>query len=174
MDISIAPYTTVPDRPALEALLVAYYEIMIEKWARAGGPPINTDTMMSGLWDDIDRFLPPHGALTLAHDPDGTLLGCGFLKKIRPDAAELKRLFVIPEAQGYGLGRKLIDARIEIARNMGVRDFYADTIKGNDSMLSLYAKLGFSFIEHYPENANPKDWSPWLVYLHRTIDPLPV
>ncbi len=59
--------------------------------------------------------------------------------KIRPDAGELKRLYVLPVYQGMGLGRQLIELRIEAARELGVRHLYADTARGNHGMLSLYA-----------------------------------
>ena len=106
----------------------------------------------------------------MAHNEDGGLVGCGFLKKIRPDAAELKRLYVHPSVRGQGLGRKLVKARIDMARQMGIKHLYADTVIGNDTMLALYKKFGFQHIDRYLENANPEAWSKWLVYLHRPVD----
>jgi len=105
----------------------------------------------------------------LAHGPDGQLLGCGVIRMIRPDAAELKRMFARPEVQGAGLGHKLFEMRMAEARQMGARAIYVDTAKGNTPMLSMYERHGFSYIPRHPENANPEAFAPYLVYLKYTF-----
>lgn len=170
MTISITAQTVLPDRRSFEPMMADYYTLMVGKFRTAGGPEVATDGLVDGVWQDIDAYLPPNGQLVLAHEADGTLVGCGFLKKIRDDAGELKRLYVLPRMQGQGLGRRLIEARITAAHEMGLTDLYADTVAGNRGMLSLYDQLGFKLIDRYPENANPPEWSQWLVYLHRPVD----
>ena len=65
----------------------------------------------------------------------------------RPGAGELKRLFVRPEALGKGLGRVLVDRRIEAAREMGWSTLLVNALKGNSDMLKIYEKMGFTLIE---------------------------
>ena len=81
----------------------------------------------------------------------------------------MKRMFVRPEAQGQGLGRRLFEMRIAEAKKMGCRVIYADTARGNRSMLSMYEKYGFQYIPRYPENANPPEFEPYLVFLEYRI-----
>ena len=168
MTIKINSFTSVPDRPALGLFLKDYYTNVLPKLAEAGGPAVGAKDLMIGLWDDIDDYLPPKGALVLAHDAD-KLVGCGFLKGLSPTAGELKRLSVSPEYRGQGLGKSLITARIGAARKLGITDLYADTVRGNRPMLSLYESLGFQYTDRYPGNANPAEWSKWLVYLHLNL-----
>jgi GNAT superfamily N-acetyltransferase len=97
------------------------------------------------------------------------LIGCGVIRKIRPDAAELKRMYVRPDAQGLGLGRQLFEMRISEARDMGCTVLYADTVKGNTAMLTMYEKYGFKYIPRYAENANPAELAPYLVFLEHHI-----
>ena len=52
---------------------------------------------------------------------------------------------------------------------MGCRTIYADTIKCNRAMLSMYEKFGFSYIPRYSENANGPELEPFLVYLKRDL-----
>ena len=54
---------------------------------------------------------------------------------------------------------------IDEARKMGCTTVYADTMKGNRAMLAMYEKFGFHYIPRYPENANPAELEPFLVYL---------
>ena len=96
-------------------------------------------------------------------------MGAVLLEIIRPDAAEFKRMFVKPEAQGMGLGRHLFEMRITEARNMGCKSIYADTVKGNTEMLAMYEKFGFRYIPRYSENGNAQEMEPYLVFLERRI-----
>ena len=118
---------------------------------------------------NMDDSAPPKGRILLATTDSGELLGCGFIRQIRPDAAEFKRMYVRPKARGLGLGRLLFEYRVEEARRMSCRTLYADTIKGNTTMLSMYEKFGFSYILRYPENANGPELEPFLVYLKRDL-----
>jgi GNAT superfamily N-acetyltransferase len=172
MDITLTAQTTAPFRDSLAPMMADYYALMVAKFTDAGGPDIDRDGLIDEIWADMDPYLPPQGQIFLAHAharAGDRLVGCGFLRRIRSDAAELKRLYVLPDCQGQGLGRRLIEARIDGARDMGLRDLYTDTVTGNGAMLRLYDRLGFRRIERYPENANPPERDPWLVYLHRPV-----
>ena len=155
----------VPDLPAFEALLQDYYQNVLTTLEAAGGPRLRPEDMVKDALDHLDEMLPPRGRLALVHGDDGRLLGCGALRRIRDDAVEMKRMFVRPEAQGQGLGRQLFERRIEEAGRMGCRAIYADTAKGNRPMLSIYERFGFKYIPRYPENANPPELAPYLVFL---------
>jgi GNAT superfamily N-acetyltransferase len=161
--------TALPDPQAFEALMRDYYQVMIDKLVAAGGPNHSAKDLAADTMAHIDTLLPPDGRVLLATKDDGTLIGCGVIRRIRPDAAELKRMYVRPEAQGLGLGRQLFEMRIAEARNMGCTHLYADTITGNTAMLSMYEKFGFRYIPRYPENANDPELAPYLVFLEHRI-----
>ena len=154
-----------PDPADFEALMTDYYQIMIDKLVAVGGPRLSAPDLAADTMAHLDDLLPPNGRLLLATAQGGALVGCGVIRLIRPDAAELKRMYVRPDAQGHGLGRQLFEARIAEVQRMGCREIYVDTIKGNTGMLNMYEKYGFSYISRYPENSNPADLDPFLVYL---------
>jgi ribosomal protein S18 acetylase RimI-like enzyme len=101
----------------------------------------------------------------LVRDETGRLVGCATLQQARPDAGELKRLYVRPEANGHGLGRKLVDMRMQVAKDLGWRTLLVDAIKDNQDMLRIYEKLGFRFVDVFPECSDPVDVQPYLVYM---------
>lgn len=157
--------TTLPDPPAFNAMMVEYYGVMIDKLVAAGGPRLSATELAADTMQHMTDLMPPHGRTLLAHDEQGALVGCGMIRKIRADAAELKRIYVHPKAQGTGLGRKLVEMQISEARRVGYTSLYADTVIGNTAILPMFEKLGFSYIPRYPENANGPELAPYLVYL---------
>ena len=169
MTVAFSFVDPLPDPAAFEALMRDYYAVMGAKLVAAGGPRVSPDDLARDTLAHMDTLLPPHGRTLLAHDSAGHLVGCGVIRKVRDDAAELKRMFVRPEAQGLGLGWKLFEMRLEEDRNMGCTVVYADTVKGNRAMLSMYENLGFDYIPRYPENGNPPEFDPYLVYLSREL-----
>lgn len=166
MDYTITSLSAVPDaREPLETMLHDYMSLMLGKLAALGGPELTSQDVLAGLWDDFGSYLPPFGRVLLAHDGKGTLIGCGFLRQVRPDAGEMKRLFVRDDARGTGLGRRLVSERMDAARQMGWNTLLVDTVRGNTAMLKLYESLGFHEIERYDENANDAALAPYLTYL---------
>ena len=60
---------------------------------------------------------------------DGEALGCCALHVDTPELAEVKGLAVSHEAQGMGIGRKMVEACIEEGRELGLQTLYALTYR---------------------------------------------
>jgi ribosomal protein S18 acetylase RimI-like enzyme len=120
---------------------------------------------------NLGAYLPPRGRTLVAEDATGRRLGCGFLKMIRPDVAEIKRLYVRPAARGLGLGRVLTLALMQEARRLGARELVIDTGAHMEPARALYRGLGFAEIAPYPESENDPALAPFLVYMRRDLGP---
>ncbi len=142
MEIKFEFVSSLPDPMGFETLMKEYYQIMVTKVVNVGGPTYSANALAADTMTHLGELLPPDGRILLATKVDGALMDCGVIRKTRPDAAELKRMYVRPEAQG--LGRRLFEMRITEARRMGCKALYADTVKGNIAMLSKYEKFRFS------------------------------
>ncbi|PWJ10920.1 Acetyltransferase (GNAT) family protein [Jannaschia seohaensis] len=66
----------------------------------------------------------------------------------------MKHLYVRPEARGTGLGRRLVEARMQAAREIGLRSVVADTFTGNPEMPVLYRSLGFRVVPPFHGSAS--------------------
>ena len=69
---------------------------------------------------------------------------------------ELKRLWIVPEARGSGLGRALTQAVLERARTAGRKAVYLDTVpSAMPAAHRLYLDMGFMPCSAYNDNPIP-------------------
>lgn len=76
------------------------------------------------LYESIREFI-------VATDDDGQVVGCVALHVFWEDLAELKCLAVSEQAQGRGVGRKLVDACWDAARELELGSVFALTYVAN-------------------------------------------
>jgi len=106
---------------------------------------------LAGLPGD---YVPPGGALILAmenEEPAGVVA----MRRIDDSACEAKRLYVRPEYRGRGVGRNLLDRVIQIARTLGYRDLYGDTMPSMRQALGMYDAIGFERVGPYSDHPTP-------------------
>lgn len=109
---------------------------------------------------------PPDGALLLAR-VDGAPAGCVGLRRLAPDCAEMKRMFVRPQYHGQGVGRALAEAILAAASAAGYARMRLDTGRRQVEAQALYHRLGFTPIApYYPLPNAVRDW---LVFMERPL-----
>lgn len=93
-------------------------------------------------------YVAPRGALWVAWENDEAL-GCLALHELAPDTAELKRMYVRPEARGRGVARRLTEHAIAVATARGYARLRLGTLPSMQAAQQLYASLGFERIPPY-------------------------
>ncbi len=91
---------------------------------------------------DYDRDM----AFIAIHDDDGRKMEAGVARySVEPDGESAEFAVVVGDRwQGLGLGRALMEALLESARQRGVRELYGEVLARNRPMLELAARFGFS------------------------------
>lgn len=113
------------------------------------------DEELAGLPGD---YAEPRGALLLA-TVDGQVAGCCALRPLDnadyPNASEMKRLYVRSRFRGLGLGRQLVEATLDAARQAGYACVLLDTLDDMEAARTLYEDLGFEEVPPYYHNPIP-------------------
>jgi GNAT superfamily N-acetyltransferase len=91
-----------------------------------------------------------HGAFLVAY-ADGRPVGCGAVRRLDPETAELKRMYVELSLRGCGIGRALLEGLEREARALGVRRVVLETGIRQKAAIALYSRTGYEATEPYGE-----------------------
>jgi GNAT superfamily N-acetyltransferase len=95
------------------------------------------------------EFEPPNGAFLVAW-LDGRPVGCGGWRSHGGDeAAEIKRMYVAPDARGRGVAMALLRALEDSARQAGRKRMVLETGDRQPEAIALYGKAGYDRIEDF-------------------------
>jgi GNAT superfamily N-acetyltransferase len=126
-DIRIAE---MPDLPVVEAIVTAAYSHYIARMGRKPGPML--DDYAAYIGEGFVRVLEDGGAIK------------GILVLIpEPDAMLLDNVAVLPEAQGTGVGRRLLEFAEQTARDMGYKSIRLYTHEKMTENIALYSRIGY-------------------------------
>jgi putative acetyltransferase len=162
--VSVLPAAPLPVRPAgpgddiVVAALIAEYAADFEYDLG------EQDVVGEGL---KAREYYEAGGLWVA-DVDGEVVGCVAFEPWGEDEggsrARMKRLYVLRDHRGKGLGRALCEAVMEGARAAGHKVMILDTTQGMKEARALYRALGFT--EWEPDYESP---CRGTVYMRRDL-----
>jgi len=99
-------------------------------------------------------YAPPPGRLLLAW-VDGKAAGCGALRSLGADGAEMKRMWVRPAFRSRGLGRALAQALLAAARAEGYARVRLDTLPVMTEARALYRSPGFGVVPPQGDTPHP-------------------
>ncbi|WP_432050863.1 GNAT family N-acetyltransferase [Verrucosispora sp. NA02020] len=103
--------------------------------------------------DDHEPGTPPSAetisVFLVARDATGTAVGCGGLRLLGPDSAEIKRMYVVPPARGTGVAVAVLRALEEAARQAGVRTLLLETGTAQPDAQRFYEREGYRRIDNF-------------------------
>jgi GNAT superfamily N-acetyltransferase len=129
---------------------------------------------------ELERQYPEDGATHFRLDPDEVApgrgcfwvawlgdvpIGCGAIRKLDAETAEVKRMFVDATARGRGVGRAILDALERAARDLGCRRLVLETGDRQIEAVALYRRAGFLPIPRFGEYVD----SPLSVCMEKAI-----
>jgi putative acetyltransferase len=73
----------------------------------------------------------------------GSIVGCGGLFRVTEDTAELRKMYLLPEVRGRGLGKKLLTKLLAEARRLGYKRVVLETNSVLKEAIAMYRSFGF-------------------------------
>ncbi len=117
MEFQRVPADESPARELIDAMVAEINEIYGRSMADDPRSPSATPA----------DFAPPGGACLVGFDDGGAAVCVGGVKRLEPGVAEIKRMYVLPEARGRGAARALLGALEGAARDLGYARVRLDT-----------------------------------------------
>lgn len=119
--------------------------------------------------DTFDSFKPDdvlngRGTLVIA-SLDGQLVGCGALRQMDKESAEVNRLYVVPAARRQGIARAILGELQRRAAEFQYRKIRAETGNRQPDAILLYETSGFQRIQPFGSHAD----DPVSVFLEKTL-----
>jgi putative acetyltransferase len=116
------------------------------------------DDHLNSLYPPEDNFteLPTADAFLIARIDD-VAVGCGAVRFLDAETAEVKRMYVAPSARGRGVGRQLLDELEMFARGRGAHRLVLETGPLQIEALAMYERAGFGSTPCWGEYAHGKN-----------------
>ena len=130
------------DPPASELMAEMRVELndVYESFSRLDNPPLSPGELR-----------PPGGAYLVGFAGDDAVAGGG-LRRLTDEVAEIKRMYVRPQARSRGVARALLVALEEAAVSLGYAAARLDTGPKQVHGLELYRSAGYVDVEPYNDN----------------------
>lgn len=96
---------------------------------------------------------------------NGNIVGGGGIAAFNNSkkTCELRKLFLLPESRGLGIGKQLTKECLTYAKNKGYKMCYLDTLKSMTSAIALYEDLGFEYLDKPLNGTIHKGCDVWML-----------
>lgn len=97
---------------------------------------------------------------------DGQIAGGGGIYPstgLPAGVCELVKMYLAPTARGRGLGKQLIEACLNFARQAGYAQVYIETMPELEKAVSIYERFGFHHLDSAMGNTGHYGCSLWLL-----------
>ncbi len=101
---------------------------------------------------DLNDVCVPRSLFVVAYNETGKAIGCGAIRPINEDIAEVKRMYARTKEEGIGTQ---ILCYLEVqAQKMGYYTLWIETRLINKQAVSFYKNRGYHFISNYGKYVN--------------------
>jgi GNAT superfamily N-acetyltransferase len=112
-----------------------------------------TDWPLTDLDTYQQTYVEHGGTFLVTCADDGRIIGTGALKFLEAGVGELKRVWLLPEYQGQGLGYRMMRRLIDAAREQGYTCVRLETCPAyQPRAFAFYQQIGFREIPRYGDD----------------------
>ena len=134
-----------PVRPGTDADAAAATDL-VRRVLSEHGLPFEPRGADADLLAPEAHYVAGGGAFYVATDADGRVVGTAALERTGPASGEVRKMFLLPEARGNGIGRTLLDAVLGAARARRLARVTLSTRFRYDRAIRMYERAGFRLV----------------------------
>jgi DNA-binding MarR family transcriptional regulator/GNAT superfamily N-acetyltransferase len=139
-----------PRHPDARRAVAAYVSELARRFETGFDPALSISAT------DVEMSAP--AGLFLIATLHGEPVGCGALKFRPGSTAEIKRMWVAPEARGLGLGRRLLAELEAQAAGRGIGTLRLETNRVLNEAISLYRSAGYREVAAFNDEPYAHHW----------------
>jgi putative acetyltransferase len=116
----------------------------------------------------VEQMAGPDTTVFIARE-DGKAVGCGALRRHEGGIGEVKRMYTVPEQQGKGIGGRILDQIVALARKEGFKRLVLETGDRHPAAWRVYERAGFKRcgpVLDYPDTT-------WSVFYDMELEKVP-
>jgi putative acetyltransferase len=113
---------------------------LLDHWGTLD-PALNPDL------NDIAAWYQPLDGFTVVAEVDNLIAGTGTLHRGDDDSGVLVRMSVSSDHRGKGIGKALVRALADVARDRGYRRLVCETTDTWQDAINLYLAMGFTIVD---------------------------
>ena len=147
---TVTVHVTDPDHPDAQSCLGSYHAELHERFDTGFDPAYSS-------LPDPGELRAPHGLFLVAR-LHGEPVGCAGLKLSGGSAAEIKRMWVAPQARGVGLARRLLAELESQAAGLGRDVLRLETNAALTEAINLYRSAGFTEVPAFNDEPYAHHW----------------
>jgi len=159
------------DIKAISQLFNAYSEWCKENFTKYEMFDTNSNMFQSFNHEEIPGIYNNSGNFILLIKVDDTPTGCAFIRGVTNSICEMKRLYIQPDSRYKGLGLRLMESLLYLAKKSGYRQLnICSHSQFMTKAILMYNQYGFYPIDEYIDNPiqsgdthmafNLENWNP--------------
>jgi len=112
-----------------------------------------------------ELFNTPKSAYFIAEVEDKIMGGGGIYptEDLPSNTCELVKMYLLPEARGMGIGRRLMEKCLETAKLNGFEQVYLETLPELKLAVNVYEKFGFEYLSAPLGNSKHFGCGLWML-----------
>jgi putative acetyltransferase len=103
----------------------------------------NFATSDNDLLNIEETYFNSGGTFQIIEDEKRNIVGSCALLPITKETCKLRKMYLLPEARGHGLGRYMMQHSIKSAKGLGFKNIMLETATVMQNAINLYIKSGF-------------------------------
>jgi GNAT superfamily N-acetyltransferase len=139
-----------PEHPDAQRCLAEYVAELNRRSTRGFDPSVGATALPQ-------EVRPPAGEFFVVY-LQGEAVGCGAVKHHVDAPAEIKRMWISPEARGLGLGRRLLGQLEACAQSAGAHIAHLETSAVLTEALALYRSAGWVEVPKFNDEPFADHW----------------